>query len=200
VDITLALMDRLGVSRAILVGNSAGGAVAIQVALRAPARVEALVLVDAAVYAGGGRFPEWLKPILHTPQARRLGILFVRQIQQWGMDFGKQAWHDPTRLTDEIWEGYQKPLQTENWDRALWEFTLASRPLGLAGQLDQLTMPALVITGDDDRIVPTEQSIRLAGDLPDAELVVIPQCGHAPQEECPPPFLQAVDDFITGLP
>jgi pimeloyl-ACP methyl ester carboxylesterase len=54
-----------------------------------------------------------------------------------------------------------------------------------------------VITGDDDRIVPTEQSVRLAGELPEAELVVIPNCGHVPHEECPEPFLQAVRQFLN---
>jgi pimeloyl-ACP methyl ester carboxylesterase len=59
---------------------------------------------------------------------------------------------------------------------------------------------ALVITGDDDRIVPTEQSARLAAELPNAELVVIPACGHVPQEACPGVFLQATADFLAALP
>jgi pimeloyl-ACP methyl ester carboxylesterase len=57
-----------------------------------------------------------------------------------------------------------------------------------------------VITGDDDRIVPTEQSIRLAGEIPGAELAVLPNCGHTPQEECPDAFLTAVDAFLARLP
>jgi pimeloyl-ACP methyl ester carboxylesterase len=57
-------------------------------------------------------------------------------------------------------------------------------------------VPVLVITGDDDRIVPTESSIRLSGELPGSELVVIPQCGHVPQEECPEAFLAAVNGFL----
>jgi pimeloyl-ACP methyl ester carboxylesterase len=40
----------------------------------------------------------------------------------------------------------------------------------------------MAITGDDDRIVPTEQSIRLAGELPSAELVMIPACCYVPHE------------------
>jgi len=67
-------------------------------------------------------------------------------------------------------------------------------------RLTEIRMPCLVITGDDDRIVPTEQSIRLTDELPDAELVVIPDCGHIPHEECPEPFLQAVTDFLDKLP
>ena len=55
-------------------------------------------------------------------------------------------------------EYYQKPYKVENWDKALWEFTLASRPTGLTERLDEITLPVLVVTGDDDRIVPTADS------------------------------------------
>jgi pimeloyl-ACP methyl ester carboxylesterase len=58
----------------------------------------------------------------------------------------------------------------------------------------------LAVTGDDDRLVPTEQSVRLAAELLDAKWVVIPACGHVPQGECPEAFLQAVRDFLAALP
>jgi len=48
----------------------------------------------------------------------------------------------------------------------LWELTLASRASGLAARLDAFTLPVLVITGDDDHIVPTADSIRLATSCP----------------------------------
>jgi pimeloyl-ACP methyl ester carboxylesterase len=195
-DLTVALMDCLGVDRAVLVGNSAGGTVALLTALRHPERVSALVLVDPAIYTGGGRFPTWVQPLLRTPQMRRIGPLLARAIQKWGYEFGRSAWHDPSGFTDEIWAGYTRPLQAENWDRALWELTAASRPLNLEARLDQVRPPVLVITGDDDRIVPTAQSVRLASELPGAELVVIPDCGHVPHEECPQAFLDAVQRFL----
>jgi pimeloyl-ACP methyl ester carboxylesterase len=131
---------------------------------------------------------------------RHLGPLLVRQIQQRGPQLIAMAWHDPSRLSPETIALYQKPLQVENWDRALWEFTLASRNSGLAERLSQLILPVLVITGDDDRIVPTQDSIRLAGELPNARLVIIPQAGHVPHEERPDLFTQATNEFITSLP
>jgi pimeloyl-ACP methyl ester carboxylesterase len=67
------------------------------------------------------------------------------------------------------------------------------------GQLDRVTVPTLVVTGDDDTWVPTAQSVRLASELPSAELVVIPNCGHVAQEECPQQFLEAVLDFLDNL-
>jgi pimeloyl-ACP methyl ester carboxylesterase len=85
-----------------------------------------------------------------------------------------------------------------DWDRALWEFTLASRDLKLSRRLEELRLPVLVITGDDDRIVPTAESLRLAEEIPGAQLAVIPDCGHVPQEECPQRFLQAVQGFLAG--
>ncbi len=66
----------------------------------------------------------------------------------------------------------------------------------MPGQLDRLQLPVLVISGDDDRVVPTEESIRLASELPQAELVIVPACGHTPQEECPQAFLEAVQAFL----
>ncbi len=196
VEQLIGLMDLLNIREAVLIGNSAGGTVAVQAALRYPDRVTALVLVDAAIYTTGGA-PAWARPLLRTPQLRRLGPLIVRRIGSQGMQILEQAWHDPARITEEVRAGYRKPLQAENWDRGLWELTAAGRDLTLDARLNEVRQPTLVITGDDDRIVPTAESIRLAGELPAAELVVIPACGHVPHEECPAPFLAAATQFIS---
>jgi pimeloyl-ACP methyl ester carboxylesterase len=195
VELVIGLMDALGIEKATLVGNSAGGTVSMLAALKYPQRVTSLILVDPAVYAGGGA-PAWIRPLLGTPQFQRIGPLFARQLQAQGTEFIKTAWHDPSKITPEVFEGYQKPLQVENWDKALWYLTLSSRESGLAERVGEFNLPVLVITGDDDRIVPTEQSVRLAGEIQNAELVVIAQCGHVPHEECPAEFMQAVTDFL----
>jgi len=198
VELVIGLMDALGIEKAILVGNSAGGTISMLAALQYPERVQALILVDPAVYAGGGA-PAWVRPVLKTPQMNRLGPLVARQLQAQGVEFIKTAWHDPLKITPETFEGYQKPLQAENWDKALWFLTVASQESGLAERLDELTLPTLVITGDDDRIVPTEQSLRLADELPNADLRVIAQSGHLPHEEHPDLFMQAVTEFLASL-
>lgn len=190
-----ALMDALGIERAVLVGNSAGGGAAAAFALTYPQRVQALILVSPAVGGGGGRFPAWLNPIFTTPQMRHMGPLLVRSIAQTGNDTIRQAWHDPSKITPNVFEGYRKPLRTHNWDRALYEFSFAPRPAPLRERMRELTMPVLVITGDDDRIVPTASSVTLAEEF-NFPITVLPACGHVPQEECPQDFMAALDQFI----
>lgn len=194
----VGLLDMLSIDEAILVGNSAGGTIAAEITLAHPDRVSALVLVDAAIYTGGGA-PPFIKPLLRTPQMRHLGPLLSRSFLRQGGSLLDLAWHDPSLITPEDIAAYEKPLRIENWDKALWEFTLASEVSDLPERLDELTLPVLVITGDDDRIVPTEESVRLADELPDAELIVIPNTGHLPQEESPALFLEAVLDFVNRL-
>jgi len=198
VDMLIELMDQLGVEQAILVGHSAGGALAALAALEHPQRFQALILVDPAIYTQGGNLG-LIRLLGAIPQIDRIAPLFIRRVQKWGLDFGRRAWHDPTKLTPEVLARYLRPLRAEHWDRGLWEFTKAAQSLDLVNRLDELKLPVLVITGDDDRIVPTDESMRLAGELPNADMVVIPNCGHVPQEECPEQFLQAVFDYLEGL-
>jgi pimeloyl-ACP methyl ester carboxylesterase len=198
VKLVIAMLDAKGIDKAVLIGNSAGGTVAIKTALMYPERVKALVLVDAAVYSGGA-LPQWLKPILQTPQATKIGQLIARQIQDSGMKMLVSAWYDPSKITAEITSNYRKPLQIDHWDRALWDLTVTQEPSGLVEHLGQLNVPVLVVSGDSDHIVPLEQSIRLSKEIPGAQLTVFSQCGHVPQEECPDQFLQAVDNFLVKI-
>lgn len=196
VELLREFLDAQDIQSAVLVGNSAGGTVAADFALHYPERVQGLVLVDAAIYEGGR--PAWLSPLLALPQIQRLGPWLVRGIADRGDDIIRLAWHDPDKIPPETFAGYRKPLQAKDWDIALWQFTQAAGPRDLPARLEELKMPVLVITGDDDRIVPTANSIRLARELPNAKLVVIPNCGHVPHEECPDVFMRAVQEFVSA--
>jgi len=201
IELLLGLMDAKKIEQAVLVGNSAGGTLATAFTLAHPERVMALIEVDAAIYQTmpDSAFLDWL---LNTPQADHIGPLIARRLAgAQGEAFIESAWHDPSRLEEnpEILAGYRKPLQAENWDRALWEHTKASDPPDLAGRLSQIDTPTLVISGDDDQIVPVENSRRLAKEIPNATLSILENCGHLPQEECPEAFLRTIEKFLQSI-
>jgi pimeloyl-ACP methyl ester carboxylesterase len=190
-------MDSQGIENAILVGNSVGGTIATAFSLKYPDRVQALVEVGAAIYPNGeGMIPSWAGFLLNTPQAERIGPWFMRSIRNWGPDLIKTAWHDPKRIPEAVISGYQVPLMVDRWDRGLFEILRGRGAVDLSSNLMGIQVPVLVITGDDDRIVPSNLSVKLASEIPGAELKVLPNCGHVPQEECPQAFLDSIIPYI----
>lgn len=198
VSMVAKMMDGLNEEKAILIGNSAGGTVAMAAVLKYPDRIKAIILVDSAV-KNGSPVPSWIQPLLYTPQLNILGPLFVRSIRERGLEILKLAWYDPTKITEDDLLNYQKPLKIPDWDKALWEFTKANRVNDIENNLSEIKIPALIISGTDDKIIPKEQSIWLANEIENSELVLIPECGHVPQEECPQEFLNAVSTFLTEI-
>lgn len=198
ISLLLGLLDHFKVQKAILVGNSAGGTVAMQFALAHPDRVQALILVDPAVGQAG--LPAWIKSLGQTPQMRHLGPLFVRAYQKKGFDIIRMAWHNPARITQSTFDGYSLLLRVQDYDKGMWEFMMAARDPGILPRLGEFRLPNLVITGEDDRLIPTADTVALAGKLPGAELVVIKDAGHVPHEEQPAAFMQVVETFISSLP
>lgn len=201
ITLLLGLMDAKGIDQAVLVGNSAGGTLATAFTLAHPERVLALIEVDAAIYQTrpDSLILDWF---LNTPQVDHLGPLIARRLGgEQGESFVESAWHNPGKLEEnpEILEGYRKPLKAENWDRALWEHTQATDAPNLAGRLSEIKVPTLVISGDDDQIVPVENSLQMAEAIPGAQLAVLENCGHLPQEECPDAFMEAIDNFLTDI-
>ena len=195
VDLTIGLMDALGLDDAVLIGSSSGGSVAAAVALEHPERVRGLVLVGAAIYTTGGA-PPWTRPLLHTPQLDRVGPLLMRSLAgEPGESLLRAAWADPERIDRETVDAYRRYTRVEGWDRALWEVSKASRRPRVADRLAEVAVPTLVMSGTDDAVVPIEDAEQIAAELPAADLVFLDGCGHTPQEECPEAFLVAVRDW-----
>ncbi|MFC1975597.1 alpha/beta fold hydrolase [Chloroflexota bacterium] len=194
IDQLFLLLDALGVDKVVLVGNSYGGTLAVQAALAQPERVEALILVDAAVYVQE-EMPAWL---LELPQVRRLGPLFARQLGQ-SEAFIRQTYLNPDQISNERMTLTTIHTQVEDWDIALWEY-LRAWGVGtpdFVTRIPTIQQPALVITGDSDAVVPVSDSQRLDSELSNSELVVLPSCGHVPQEECPEAFEEAVGMWLS---
>ncbi len=196
VEQVVALLDAFDLESAVLVGHSAGGALAIRTALAHPDRVDALVLVAPAVFRAGGA-PAWSKPLLFTPQLERVGPLLMRQLGgEPGRNLYRSAWADPEAIPDGAIDRYAISSRVEGWDQALWELTQASRAPIADRRLGDVAAPALVVTGLQDEIVAPEHSRRLATELPDADLVQLEGCGHVPHEECSDRFVTAVTAWL----
>ena len=197
-ELTLGLINGLGVERAVLVGHAAGAALAVEIALAHPERVAGLVLVGPVLQSGG---PSALvRAVFNTPQAERVGPYIVRQFaEEPGLELLRRTYADPSSLTDADVAGYRKPFRATNWDRALWEVTKADRPTNLLPRLGELQAPTLVVAGAEDGVVPPEQHRQVADAIEGAQIEVLAGCGHAPQEECPQEFLGAIEPWLEGL-
>lgn len=197
-ELVAELIAALGFERAILVGSSTGGTIALMTALRRPERVQGLLLVDAMVYSGYAT-SEVPAPVLAMMRAlkpaftRLMGFMIDRLYEKAIRKF----WYRQERLSDETLAEFKRDFMLGPWDKAFMELFLATRRLNLDPRLGALNLPTLVVTGEHDRAVKPEESERLAKAIAGAELQVIADAGHLPQEERPEAFLAAIDGFLT---
>lgn len=198
VELLHGLLDTFGITKAVLVGNSAGGGVAVAFALEYPQRVESLILVDPGVGGGyGPQFPAWGLPLMWTPQMRHLGPLMMRDYQESLPNTIQREWFDESKLTDTIKQEYLNLLRIRNWDRAFYELTFAPAYPELRPLLPELTVPASIIAGAEDRLIRTWYFEAISQEIP-APLVLLSQCGHVPHEECPEIFMLEVQKILDS--
>jgi len=199
-DLVIELMNKLGFGKAVLAGNSTGGTIAMLTALRHPESVEGVVLVDAMIYSG---YATSEIPAIIKPAMKAMGPLFSRvmklMITRLFDPLIRAMWHNKERLGNEVLDAFRRDLMVGDWARAFWELFSETHHLRLDERVKTMSHPSLVITGEDDNMVKKEESIRLAGELPYAELVIVPDCGHLPQEEKPEAFVLAVRKFLKRI-
>jgi len=76
---------------------------------------------------------------------------------------------------------------------------VTERPDSFFASLRRIKQPALIIFGDQDRLVPPRLGVRLAQHLPNSELVVLPDVGHVPQFEATEETLELLASFLTRV-
>jgi pimeloyl-ACP methyl ester carboxylesterase len=191
----LDAMDAAEVRRAVLVGNSLGGASALAVAQHAPARVAGLVLVAAP---GGRPFPA---PLLSL--ARRVArphALVSLSDGAWDAGLWVASLGEGEHA-DHLRDGFARRRSAADWPAWTRATLLLLREvMTFAPPLEALYVPALVIHGERDPLIARAQSEALAARLPQAELVELSGCGHLPQVECAPAFLRTVAPFLDRVP
>jgi len=201
-QLALELMHALGFEKAILIGNSAGGCIALDMALRDPQAVQAMVLVSPTV-SGGNRSNPFVQWLIHTPQVQHLGPLLVWALVPRLQSTITTAWHDPATMPSDVIPAYRKPLTASNWDAGLWYVASAPGRPNLWGQIGSIQQPTLIVHGDDDRMIPQSESRRLVSLNNHFAFVSLAGLGHVPQEEGPQAFLEVVLPWLRntlGLP
>jgi 3-oxoadipate enol-lactonase len=184
----VALLDHLGIERAAVFGMSLGGMIAQELAIGWPERVDRLVL--GCTHAG----------IRHAVrQPRESARAFALDTDDWAERMRALA---PFAFARDV-------------DRGMLEQFIAKKvedvqdPVGYRAQiaavlshdtfdrLAQIRAPTLVLTGDDDQVIPAASSGPLVEQIPDAELVVIPGTGHLFFLEDSGMTHQILSDFLS---
>ncbi len=189
-----SFMDELGIEKATLVGSSFGGVIAADAAIKFEDRVEALILVDPAILVAES-MPEWLVTL---PQVEKLGPILAAGLSE-GDGFYESTFYEKDQLTEERMSLNKRETHINNWNLAMWEYLQAwsTKPSDVGENLDKITQGTLVITGDQDKVVPPDDSEKIAELIKGAAFVSIPDCGHMPHEEKPEAFIQAVDQWLS---
>jgi pimeloyl-ACP methyl ester carboxylesterase len=185
----LALMDHLGIARAVVGGMSQGGFVALRAALLAPGRIRGLLLFDSQA---GTEDPEVVP-------------LYQAMLDQWVAE-------GPSDQIAEVVSGLilGEPTLSREWVprwRARPHASMARPGQALltrddiTERLGEIDVPALVVHGSADVSIPMDRAERLAAGLPRSGGVVVIEGGtHSANLTHPGPVNRVVLDFLDGLP
>jgi pimeloyl-ACP methyl ester carboxylesterase len=182
-------MERLGIERAVVIGHSMGGGVAMRVATTWPDRVEKLVLVASVPGEGfptvsGRTLPlaKLILPLLTRLAASRLLSATVL---------------DPSSVTAETREAYLAPLRIRGSMDGLYQMLRDNSRLGPVDH-ERIRQPTLILGGAGDRVISHRALERLRERLPHAVLVTVEGAGHLLLEERPDECNAAIRRFIDG--
>lgn len=196
VHLLFGLLDSLGVSDAVLVGHSMGGAIAADAALARPDRVQGLVLVDAAGL--GVRWPFMLRvarwPILGPAFDHLRGRGATGRIL-------RGIYGDGSRVTQQDIDQYYAPIALPNFGRSLRRVLRDFRFDDLQGRVGTILTPTLVMWGTRDRLIPQAIGEAMAAQLPHSALARFQAAGHALPEEDHEAFNRVLIGYLTtGIP
>ena len=200
VDFIRGFMDVAGLEQVALIGHSLGGALVLQLAIRHPDRVTKLVLVDSAGLSrevGLG---------LRLASLPLVGELLLRPSPGKTRQALKPFFHDPTLLTDAFVD-LNYDLITQPGAQAAYLATVrnlasvfgARRHIneGVVARLEEIRVPTLVIWGAQDAIVPVTHADIARDRVANAQLHILPECGHMPMMERPEEFNRLVSWFLA---
>jgi pimeloyl-ACP methyl ester carboxylesterase len=193
-------LDVLGVKEPIVVGHSWGAAVALAYGLKYPHETAGLVLLSPVAYSGAGHDCVF-SAILRTPILGDISLVLAKPFIARRMLAAslKEAFY-PDAVPEEykhsaekVWLG-RRQLKAFAQD----DLTLDDSLRRLSIRYREITAPAVIVTGDQDHIVPPDQNaLRLHRALINSELVIIRNAGHQIPQIHPEEILRAVERIVT---
>ena len=163
-----------------LVGNSMGGKVAVEFAVRYPEQTARLVLLCPS-----GLGDEEQLPIVEGVRRNDMRAMV------------DSVFYDPRRVNRDVVRYYQDRFVDRRWRLGLLRTIRGTMDHTVRDLLPRVTQPTLLISGEEDRIVDPEHAAAAAPLLPRGEFVCLPRCGHAPQMERAKAVNRLVIDFLT---
>ena len=195
-------LDSRGITRAVLVGHSYGGGVALSAASLAPGRVEAVVLLASV---GPACVTGWDR-LLAAPGAGQLAALVAWRLTPWiararlaGIARRRGRPLDPDEHANwQVW-GHAGHGRHPLWRTFLTEQRALLRELGaLEHAIASVRAPVLVLADPRDTIVPYETARRLVRALPDARLQLVEGAGHHLPRRAPEAVADAIVAFLAA--
>ena len=188
-----AVLDQLGVTSCVLVGNSLGGQIAWGTALAHPQKVSRLVLVDAAGYPLQSTSVPIGFRIARTPGLR---LLMEYVLPRGAVDSSlRNVYGDPSKVTPALVDRYYD-LTLRAGNRQALAYRLEQHTSDDAARIKDLKMPTLILWGAKDHLIPVENAHQFAADIQGAQLVIFDDLGHVPQEEDPQKTVKALKTFL----
>lgn len=179
----LDLLDALALAQPAIIGCGLGGWMAAELAVRYPERLRRLVLVNAYGLQVPGALPEdefALTPPLLRP------LLFREPDGPLAVDWLPDS-EPPERVARTLHARVAAA-------RLAWQFPYSPK---LRGRLARVHVPALVLWGARDRLIPLAHAQAYADALPEARLVILPAAAHYPYLEEPQRFADEVAAFLA---
>jgi pimeloyl-ACP methyl ester carboxylesterase len=185
-----AVLDAAGADRAHVYGLSLGGMIAQELALAAPERVRSLTL--GCTTCGG--------PELEPAAPEVLAALMTRGnlSPEEGVEIMVPYLYHPATPRSRIDEDLAIRRRTFPTPAGYYAQAQGATTFDAHARIGALTMPTLVIHGEDDRLVPASNGRVLARRIPGAELVLLPNASHVYPTDQPEASIAAVLDFIAA--
>ena len=191
-------LSKLGVKQCIIAGNSLGGSIAWNFAVKYPEKVSKMILVDAGGYAIKSKSVPIAFQVAGLPVIKNLfKYVTPRSIVQKSIE---NVYSDKSKVTEVLVDRYFELSLREGNRQAFIDRMSEFRNKGIiniaTAKIKDLKMPTLIIWGDKDLLIPLEVGEKFHADLPNDTLVVFKNLGHTPMEEDAGKTVAVVKDFL----